>query len=112
MHSLAFSGFKMYLSVASFEDLLGEHRQIDAPVAPDVTSVGLDVLILVALGIPVVAQVNGAIVEEVGLSHAHLVKFGLAAEQFCRLLGEVRVAFDLLGERLVPVEVLAQVQTG
>ena len=41
------------------ENLLGEHGQIDAPVAPDVTTVGLYILVLVALAVPIVAQVDG-----------------------------------------------------
>ena len=66
---------------ALFEDLLGEHRQIDAPVAPDVTTIGLDILVLVTLAVPVVAQVDGALIEKVGLTHTHPIKLGLAAEE-------------------------------
>ena len=32
-----------------FEDLLGEHREVDAPVAPDVAALGLDVFVFIAL---------------------------------------------------------------
>ena len=98
-------------SVALLENLLGEHGEVDTPVAPDVTAVGLDVLVLVTLGIPVVAQVDGALIEEVGVAHAHPVELGFAAEEFCTLLCEVGVGFDLLSEGLLHVEVLAEMQT-
>ena len=68
-------------SIFLLEDLLGEHRQIDAPIAPDVTAVSLDVFVLVTLAVPVVAQVDGALIEEVGLAHTHPVELGLAAEK-------------------------------
>ena len=80
------------------EDLLGEHRQIDAPVAPDVTAIGLDVLVVVALRIPEGAQVDGALVEEVGLTHSHPVELGLAAEKTSTLLSEVGIGLDLLSK--------------
>ena len=48
-----------------FEDLLG----------------GLYILVFVTLAVPVVTQVNGALVEEVGLTHSHPVKLWLAAKQ-------------------------------
>ena len=75
-------------------------------------AVGFHILILVTLRVPVVAQVDGALVEEVGLSHTHPIEFRFAAEKAGRLLGEVGVVLDLLGERLVATEALAQVQTG
>ena len=90
---------------------MGKHGQVNAPIAPDVASVGFHILIFVALGIPVVAQIDGTLIQEVGLAHAHPVKFGLAAEQPCRLLCEVGVILDLLCEGLVS-EILAQVQAG
>ena len=46
---------KNLLLIVCLENLLSKHRQVDAPVAPDVSAVGLDVLILVALAVPVVA---------------------------------------------------------
>ena len=55
------------------EYLLGKHRQVDAPVAPDVASVGFHIFIFIALCVPVVAQVHGALIEEIGLAHAHPV---------------------------------------
>ena len=93
-----------------FEDLLGEHRQIDAPVAPDVAAVGLDVLVVVTLAVPVVTQVDGALVEEVGLTHTHPVELGLAAEELCALLLELGIGLDLLGKGIL-VTALGQVQT-
>ena len=63
------------------ENLLGEHGEVDAPVAPDVTTIGLYILVLVALAIPVVAQVYCALIEEVGLTHTHPVELWLAAKQ-------------------------------
>ena len=62
------------------EYLLGEHRQVNAPVAPDMATVGLDVLVFITLAIPVFAQVDCALIEEVGIAHAHPIEFGLAAE--------------------------------
>jgi len=35
--------------VILLEDLLGEHRQVDAPVAPDMTAIGLYIFILITL---------------------------------------------------------------
>ena len=64
-----------------FEDLLGEHGEIDAPVAPDMSSIGLYILVFVTLAVPVVTQVNGALVEEVGLTHSHPVELWLASKQ-------------------------------
>ena len=83
------------------EDLLGEHGEIDTPVAPDVTSVGLYIFIFITFAIPVVAQVDGALVEEIGLAHAHPVEFGLAAEELGTLLGELGISLDLLGKRIL-----------
>ena len=81
-----------------FEDLLGEHGEIDAPVAPDMSSIGLYILVFVTLAVPVVTQVNGALVEEVGLTHSHPIKLGLASEEFGTLLSESGTVFNLLGK--------------
>ena len=64
-----------------FEDFLGKHGEIDAPVAPDMSTIGFYILVFVALAVPVVTQVNGALVEEVGLTHSHPLKLGLAAKE-------------------------------
>ena len=93
------------------ENLLGEHGEVDAPVAPDVAAVGLYILIFVAFGVPVVAQINGALIEEIGFTHTHPVEFGLAAEEAGRLPCKVGITLDLLRERLVHIEVLTEVQT-
>ena len=63
------------------KNLLGEHGEVDTPVAPDVTTIGLYILVLVALAIPVVAQVYCALIEEVGLTHTHPVELWLATKQ-------------------------------
>ena len=94
-----------------FEDFLGKHREIDTPVAPDMTAISLHILILVTFGVPVVAQIDCALVEEIGLSHTHPVEFRLATEEACRLLCEIRVVLDLLGEGLVTVVTFAEMQT-
>ena len=80
------------------KDFLGEHRQIDAPVAPDVTAIGLYILVLVTLAVPVSTQVDSALVEEVGLTHTHPVELGLAAEEAGALLFELGISLDLLGK--------------
>ena len=83
------------------EDLLGEHRQIDTPVAPDVTTIGLYILILVAFAVPVSTQIDSALIEEVGLTHTHSVELGLAAEETGTLLFELGIILDLLGKRIL-----------
>ena len=88
------------------ENLLGEHGEVDTPIAPDVAAVGLYILIFVAFGVPVVAQINGALIKEIGLTHTHPVEFGLAAEEAGRLPCKVGITLDLLRERLVHIEVL------
>ena len=80
------------------EDLLGEHRQIDAPVAPDVTAIGLNILVLIAFAVPESTQVNGALIEEVGFTHTHPVELGLAAEELSTLICELRIGLNLLGK--------------
>ena len=93
------------------EDLLGEHGEIDTPVAPDVTAIGLYILVLVTLAVPVSAQVDGALIEEVGATHTHPVELGLAAEEAGALLLELGISFDLLSKRIL-ITTLGQVQTG
>ena len=93
------------------EDLLGEHREIDTPVAPDVTAFGLYILIFVALRVPVCAQVDGALIEEVGATLTHPVELGLAAEEAGALLLELGISFDLLSKRIL-ISTLGEVQTG
>ena len=63
------------------EDFLRKLRQIDTPVAPDMTAVGLKVLIGIILGVPVGAEVDTALIEEIGLTHSYPVEFGVAAEE-------------------------------
>ena len=92
------------------EDLLGEHRQIDAPVAPDVAAIGLNILIFVTLAIPESAQVNGALIKEVGLTHTHPVELGLAAEELSALISKLGISLDLIGKRIL-ITTLGQVQT-
>ena len=92
------------------EDLLGEHGEIDTPVAPDVTAIGLYILVLVTLAVPVSAQVDGALIEEVGATHTHPVELGLAAKELSTLLSEVRIGLDLIGKRLVEATI-TQVKT-
>ena len=94
------------------EDLLGEHRQVDAPVAPDMAAFGLDVLIFVALRVPVVAQVDSGLIEEIGLAHTHPVEPGLAAEETGRLLGEIGIGLDLLSKGFAHDLPCTQMQTG
>ena len=84
-----------------FKNLLGEHGEIDTPVAPDVTSVGLYILVLVTLAVPVVAQVNSALIEEVGVTHSHPVELGLAGEQTGTLICKLRILLDLIGKRIL-----------
>ena len=93
------------------EDLLGAHGEIDPPVAPDVTAIGLYILVLVTLAVPVSAQVDGALIEEVGATHTHPVELGLAAEEAGALLLELGISLDLLGKRIL-ITTLGQVQTG
>ena len=73
--------FSLSFYTSLLENLLGEHGEVDTPVAPDVTTIGLYILVLVTLAIPVVAQVDCALIEEVGLTHTHPVELGLAAKQ-------------------------------
>ena len=94
------------MDFALAEYLLGKHCKVDAPVAPDVTTVGFHIFIFIALCVPVVAQVHGALIEEISLAHAHPVQFGLAAEEAGTLLCEVGVALNLLCKGLVSAEVL------
>ena len=82
-----------------FEDLLGEHREIDAPVAPDVTAIGLHILVGITFAVPVSAQIDSALIEEVGLTHTHPVELGLAAEELSRLLSEGGAVLDLFSKR-------------
>ena len=84
-----------------FEDLLGEHGEVDAPVAPDMASVGLHILVFVTLAVPVVTQVNGALVEEVGLAHSHPVELWLASKELGRLGSELGIGLDLIGKRIL-----------
>ncbi len=83
------------------EDFLGEHGQVDAPVAPDVTTFGLDVLVGIALRVPESTQVDGALIEEVGATHSHPVELGLAAKEASALLLELGIGLDLLGKRIL-----------
>ena len=53
------------------EDFLGEHGQVDAPVAPDVATLGLEVSVLVVLGVEVGTQVIIVLDQEVGLADAN-----------------------------------------
>ena len=81
------------------EDLLGEHREVDAPVAPDMTAIGLNIFIGITLRIPIGTQIDGALIEEVGLAHTHPVELGLATEETGTLCLELGTSLDLLGKR-------------
>ena len=81
------------------EDLLGEHRQVDTPVAPDVTAVSLYILVGITFAVPVGTQVNSALIEEVGLTHTHPVEFGFAAKELSRLLCKGRAILNLISKR-------------
>ena len=83
------------------EDLLCEHRQIDAPVAPDVTTIGLYIFILVALAIPVGTQIDSALIEEISITHTHPIELGLAGKEACALLFELRIGLNLLSKRIL-----------
>ena len=92
------------------EDLLGEHGEIDTPVAPDVTAIGLYILVLVTLAVPVSAQVDGALIEEVCATHTHPVELGLAAEEAGRLGFKLRVGLNLVSKGIL-IAPIGQVQT-
>ena len=92
------------------ENLLGEHGEIDTPVAPDMTTIGLNILILVTLAIPVVTQVDCALIQEISLTHTHPVELWLATEQLSTLLCEGFTILNLLGKRSLVCTIL-QVQT-
>ena len=70
------------------------------------TTIGLYILVLVAFTVPVVAQVDGTLIEEVSLTHTHPIELWLAAEETGTLLGEVWITLYLFCERLVHIEVL------
>ena len=59
---LASVAMDYYKRAILLENLLGEHGEVDAPIAPDVASFGFYILILIALGVPIVAQVNRTLI--------------------------------------------------
>ena len=92
-----------FLTITNYYQLLlkyflCKHREVDAPVAPDVATVGLYILVLVTLAVPEGTKVDCALIEEVGAAHTHPVELGLAAEEAGALLCELRIGLDLLGK--------------
>ena len=93
-----------------FEYLLCKHGEIYTPVAPDVTTVGLYIFIFIPFAVPVVAQVDCALIQEVGLTHTHPVELGLATEELSTLLRKIWIIFNLLSKRIL-VTTICQMQT-
>ena len=102
--------FSLSFYTSLLENLLGEHGEVDTPVAPDVATIGLYILVLVAFAIPVVAQVYCALIEEIGLTHTHPVELWLATKQLGTLLCEIRILLNLLSKRIL-ITAIGQVQT-
>ena len=70
-----------------------EFGEIDSPVAPDVTTIGLKIGVLVALGVEIGTQVVVVLDEEVGLANANPEERGLLGKEGINLLVEPFVGF-------------------
>ena len=66
-------------------------REVDAPVAPDMTAIRLQISIFVMLGVEVGAQVVVVLEEEVSLADTNPEQFGVLAEKIIDLLVAVLV---------------------
>ena len=63
------------------KNLLRKHREIDAPVAPDMSALGFHVLVLIPLLVEVTTEVGILLIEEIGLTNGYPIKGGLRTEQ-------------------------------
>ena len=74
-------------------------------------AIGFDIFIFVTLRVPVSAQVDGALIEKIGISHAHPVKLRLAGEELSRLSFKLGIGLNLVGKRIL-IPSVGQMQTG
>ena len=67
------------------EQALGKLRQIDTPVAPDVSTIGFHIFIGIALRVQIVAQLLVVAIEKVFFSDAYPIEGRLFLEQRLQL---------------------------
>lgn len=73
------------------EYLLCKEGEVDAPVAPDVAAVVLVVLVWVAVGVEVAAQLGVRLHEEIVLAYCYPIEFGLGGKEALHLRVELLV---------------------
>ena len=88
------------MGIFLFEYHLCKLGQIDAPVAPDVTSVSLTVDVFVAFLVEIAAKVGILLIEKVGGSDGYPIQLGVGCEQRGKLLLHFLVCLKDVIERL------------
>ena len=73
------------------ENLLGKHREVDAPVAPNMTSIVLVVFVWIVVCIQILTKSIVLLDEEVFLSNGYPEELGFGRKETGHLLVELRI---------------------
>ena len=79
------------MTASLLENLLGKHGEVNTPVAPDMATIVLIVLVGVVMVIEVLAQVCVHLHEEIILANGYPIEFGLRVEEPFHLLVEILI---------------------